>query len=44
LMLESSDTLVLATSDSGTSILLRVSIKPVADDPEMLMARYVGIA
>lgn len=44
LMLESSDTLVLATSDSGTSILLRVSIKPVADDPETLMARYVGIA
>ncbi len=43
LMLQSSDTLVLATSDSGTCILLRVLVEPPAEDPETLMARYIGI-
>ncbi len=44
LMLQSSDTLVLSTSDSGTRVLLRVLFKPPVEDPEMLMARYIGIA
>lgn len=44
LMLQSSDTLVLSTSDTGTSILLRVLVHPPPLDPEALMARYVGIA
>lgn len=43
LMLQSSDTLVLSTSDHGTRILLRVSFKPPVEDPETLMARYIGI-
>jgi len=43
LMLQTSDTLVLCTSGTGTSILLRVSVKPPAADPETLMARYIGI-
>lgn len=44
LMLQSSDTLILSTSDHGTRILLRVLFKRPLEDPETLMARYVGIA
>ncbi len=44
LMLQSSDTLVLSTSGSGTSILLRVSVRPPQPDPDALLARFVGIA
>lgn len=43
LMLNSSDTLVLATSDHGTSILLRVSVSPHKTEQETLLARYIGI-